>query len=241
MSTPAPRVGVSRRSVLAAVGAGVLVGAWALAFFVPESRHLDTLEAQRAALQASLAADRARLRRVEHEAAYAGQLEAIDARLHRYAPSSAQLYPYIHTISTAARSAHVTITSLNPEGAVAVAGTPYAAVPIAASVKGTYDDLLAFLKELYTLPRLTDVNDLYVSGGGPGSTRTSPLSVSLQLAIFTTQLPAGAATTSSSSSSPAATRSAGPASRPALPACGALRDPFDPTGAPPPAGSPARC
>ena len=26
-----------------------------------------------------------------------------------------------------------------------------------------------------------------------------------------------------------------------LPACGSLRDPFDPTGAPPPAGSPAIC
>lgn len=44
---------------------------------------------------------------------------------------------------------------------------------------------------------------------------------------------------STTTSSPTTTRSHRTAHT--LPACGALRDPFDPTGAPPPAGSPAHC
>lgn len=47
-----------------------------------------------------------------------------------------------------------------------------------------------------------------------------------------------AALTAAGSTTTTTTTTTSPAS---LPACGSLRDPFDPTGSPPPAGSPALC
>ncbi len=178
----------SRKSALALVVIAAILAAWFLAFFRPESHKLQTLGAERSSLQA---ADQARLRRVQSEAAHVTQIRAMDNRLVGYAPSAEGLYTYIHTISSAARAAGVTITSLSASGAVAVTGTTYFAVPITASIKGTYDHVLAFVKGIYTLPRLTDVNSLDVSGGGPGTNRATVLTVGLQLAIFTSENPGG--------------------------------------------------
>jgi Tfp pilus assembly protein PilO len=110
-------------------------------------------------------------------------------RLNGYVPATEKLYTYVQTISHSAKAAGVTITSLAPSTLVAITGTPYSAIPVTASVKGTYDQLLAFIKSLYDLPRLTDVNALSVSGGGPGTNRATVLSASFQLAIFTSQKP----------------------------------------------------
>lgn len=180
---------ISRQGALIVVIVAAVLAAWFLAFFRPESHKLETLDARRTTLQSSVSVDQARLRRVQDEAAHVTQIQAMDNHLVGYAPASEELYTYIHTISDAARSAGVTITSLNAGGIAAVSGTSYSAVPISASIKGTYDHVLAFLKGLYAMPRLTDINNVDVSGGGPGTNRGTVLSVSLQLAIFTSQKP----------------------------------------------------
>lgn len=183
MSKGSRNVKITRRGVLVAVVAIAVVVAWSLAFYLPETHKLQGLDAQQTSLHSIVVADQARLQRVKTEAAHVTQIKAMHQRLEGYVPASPDLYTYIHTISAAAKSAGVTITSLSPGGSVPVTG--YSAIPITASVKGTYDQVVAFLKDLYALPRLTDINDVYISGGGPGTTRSTKLSVTLQLSIFT--------------------------------------------------------
>lgn len=188
MSTGSPaRSTLRRRTVVVGLAVAVAVVVWAFAFFLPQSRRLTALQAERTTLQQTVAQDDARLQHVRTEAHHVNQIAAMYRQLQGDAPATEQLYTYIHTISRAAASAGVSITSLQPNGLAAVSGTSYSAVPITASVKGTYDHVLAFLNAIYRLPRLTDVNTLSISGGGPGSSRGTVLSVSLQLAIFTSQ------------------------------------------------------
>jgi Tfp pilus assembly protein PilO len=187
------RITLTRRAVLVALCVVVLCVAWAFAFYFPQTRKLGTLDRQRTSLEATVAADQARLQELGKEARHVPQMRAMYDQLEGYAPSTEDLYTYVRTISGAAKAAGVKITSLEPGSLSAVTGTGYSAVPITVAVKGTYDHLLAFVEHLYDLPRLTDLNALTVTGGGPGTSRSTMLSASLQLAIFTTHSPTAAA------------------------------------------------
>jgi Tfp pilus assembly protein PilO len=165
----------------------VVVLLWLFVFFKPQTSKLATLESQRTSLQQTLAQDRARLQRVREESHHVGQIQAIDAELRGYVPATEQLYTYIQAISGAGNKASVSITSLEPSTAVAASGSSYTAIPIDAEVKGTYDQLLAFLNAIYNLPRLTDINSVDITGGGPGTNRSTVLSATLDLVIFTSQ------------------------------------------------------
>lgn len=57
------------------------------------------------------------------------------------------------------------------------------------TVKGPYDSLLNLIKSIYSMPRLTDINDLAVKGGGPGTNRSTPLQATLDLVIFSSAQP----------------------------------------------------
>ena len=180
------------RALLVALGVVGVVVAWAIAFYVPEGHKLAALDAQKTTLQSTVTADEARLQQVQREDQHIAQIRAMHDQLDGYVPSTESLYSYIRTISHAAKASGVKITSVAPSALVGVTGTSYTAVPIATSVRGTYDHLLSFIKHLYSLSRLTDVNGLSISGGGPSTGRSTVLSASFQLAIFTSQAPAGA-------------------------------------------------
>jgi Tfp pilus assembly protein PilO len=183
------RVTVTPRAALVALGVVVVVVAWVFAFYLPQTHKLKTLDTLRTTLQSTVATDEAHLQQVKRENHHINQIRAMYDELEGYVPSTENLYTYIRTISRAAKASGVTITSLQPSSLSAVSGTSYSAIPITASVKGTYDHLLAFIKRLYDLPRLTDVNGLSFSGGGPGTNRGTVLSASLELAIYTSQTP----------------------------------------------------
>ena len=189
MSATRTRITITRRSVLVALGVVAVVVAWTLAFYLPQTHKLAALETQKATLASTVATDEVHLQLVRKEDQHISQIRAMYDRLDGYVPAAEDLYSYIRTISRAAKASGVTITSLAPSGLVAVTGTSYSAVPISASVRGTYDHLLSFINHLYDLPRLTDVNGLSISGGGPGTSRGTVLTASLQLAIFTSQTP----------------------------------------------------
>lgn len=191
MSVTPSRIRITPRSALVALGALTVVLAWVFAFYLPQTHKLAALGSQRTSLQATVATDEARLQRVKTEAQHVTQIRAMYDQLEGYVPATENLYAYIHTISSAAKAAGVTITSLQPSALSAASGTGYSAIPITAAVKGTYDHLLAFIKGLYDLPRLTDVNAVTISGGGPGTNRSTVLTASFELAIFTSQKPAG--------------------------------------------------
>ena len=189
MSVSSTRITITRRSVLIALGVIAVLVAWVVAFYLPQTHKLAALDTKRSSLQSTLAADQARLQQLQSEAHHVTEIRAMYNRLNGYAPGTEKLYTYVHTIAHSAKAAGVTITSLAPSTLEAVAGTRYSAIPITASVKGTYDQLLAFIKGLYNLPRLTDVNALSVIGGGPGTNRNTVLTASLELAVFTSQKP----------------------------------------------------
>lgn len=165
----------------------VVVVVWLLAFFLPQGKKLTTLQAEKTSLQQAVTAGEIKLKQLRSESQHTAQIRAMYNSLQSYAPATVDIYTYIQTLSNAAKSAGVSITSLGASTPVAVSGTSYSDIPITATVKGTYDQLLAFIHAVYTLPRLTDVNSLAITGGGPGANRTTILSVNLQLAIFTSQ------------------------------------------------------
>lgn len=182
-------LGVARKpTVLLGIGlALVVVLAWLFAFFEPQTHKLGSLESQKTSLQQAVLADQARLQKVRNESLHVGQIQAEDTKLKGYVPASEDLYTYIQTISSAGNKAGITINSLQPSTVVPATGTTYMAIPIVANIKGTYDQLIAFLSAIYKLPRLTDINGLTISGGGPGTNRSTPLSATLNLVIFTSQ------------------------------------------------------
>lgn len=182
-------LGVIKKPVvlLGAVTLIALVLVWLLAFFSPQSHKLAALQAQKSSLQQTVLQDQARLLRVRAESHHVGQIRAIDTRLQGYVPASEDLYTYIQTLSSAGNRSGVSIVSLEPSLPVPAAGTSYDAVPITANVKGTYDHLVAFISAVYELPRLTDINGLTISGGGPGTNRTTTLTATFDLVIFMSQ------------------------------------------------------
>ena len=189
MSANPVRLRITPRSVLVVLGIVAVIVAWVLAFYLPQTHKLSGLSSERVTLQSTLAADRARLQQLEKEAQHVTEIRAMYNQLDGYAPHTERVYTYIHTLSHTAKRAGVSIGSLQPGPLQTVHSTAYSAIPITASITGTYDQLLAFIKGLYDLPRLTDVNALTISGGGPGTSRGTMLSVILQLAIFTSQKP----------------------------------------------------
>lgn len=173
--------------LIGALALVVVLIVWLLAFFEPESHKLSSLDSQKASLQQDVLLDNAHLQRVRAESHHVGQIQAIDSKLKGYVPANEDLYTYIQTLSKAGNQTGVTITSLQPSALQAASGTSYMAIPITADIRGTYDHLVAFLKAIYDLPRLTDVNSVTIDGGGPGTNRATDLSATLNLAIFTSQ------------------------------------------------------
>lgn len=170
--------------VLGALIAVVAVVVWLLAFFVPQGHKLSHLRSKEASLRAALTADEAQLQRLRLEQKHAPQIETLYQQLQAYAPATEQIYTYVTVINTAAKQAGVTLASLAPGSPSSVSGTVYEEVPIGVNISGTYDHILNFVKVLYALPRLTDIESLSVTGGGPGTSRGSVLTASFQCLIF---------------------------------------------------------
>lgn len=173
--------------LLSALGLVAVILVWVLLFFVPQSHKLTSLESKKTALQQALVQDNARLLRVRSESHHVGQIETLYKQLKGYAPQTGDLYTYIQTLSGAGKAAGVSITTLQASPLQSVTGSPYSAIPIDAEVKGTYDHMLSFIKAVYALPRLTDINSISLSGGGPGTNRSTTLSATMDLVIFTSQ------------------------------------------------------
>lgn len=175
--------------VLGIAGIVAVAAVWAFVFFLPQSRKLTTLQQEKISLDATVSKDNARLQRLRAEQHHVGEIRAMYRSLESYIPPTEELYTYVHTIAAAAKAAGVTVASLNPGQLAPVTGTPYSAIPVTAMVKGTFAHIKAFLRNVYRLPRLTDVNSLTLSGGGPHMAPTSPVSATFQLAIFSRAKP----------------------------------------------------
>ncbi len=162
---------------------------WLIAFFLPQGKKLSTLSAQEQHLQAEVTAGQAKVAALKQEALHTPQLQAMSQQLNTYVPSTAGSYAYITTMSNTAAAAKVTITSLSPGSVTPVTGSSFSSIPFTVTVTGTYDELLTFIQDIYALPRLTQINTVSITGGGPQTNRGTPLNMTASLMIFTTQKP----------------------------------------------------
>ena len=188
MTSSSPTVTTLRqpKAMLAIAGALVVVLAWLMAFFIPQGHKLSSLQAQEQSLQSQVDAGNARVAQLRIESQHSAQIAAMVKKLQGYAPATSDI-SYIALLSNTAKAAGVTVTSIGPGVAVPVQGSSYQSIPIAATVKGPYDNLLAFIQAVYSLPRLTDIDSLNISGGGSKANRGTPLTATLQMQIFTSQ------------------------------------------------------
>jgi type IV pilus assembly protein PilO len=175
----------NRTTLLVIGGLLLLIIIWLVAFFLPQGSKLSKLSAQEQTLQAQVTAGNAKVAALKKEALNTPELEAISQQLTTYVPPNAGVYTYITTMSNTATAANVSIVSLLPGSPVATAGSEFASIPFTVAVKGTYDELLTFIQDVYALPRLTTINSIAITGGGPQTNRSTELAMTADLTIFT--------------------------------------------------------
>jgi Tfp pilus assembly protein PilO len=188
MNRPSPEVLQmmrQRKVLLPALGVLLIALIWVIAVFDPQGHKLASVNASVQTAQNQQYALQARLDRLKIYSKESAQFEALASRLSTAVPSSTGVYDYITALSNAASSAGLKIQSIAP--APAVASGNVAAIPVVVSATGTYSQTLAFIEDLYALPRLTVIEQLSITGGGDGTSRSTTLTDEFNLDIFATR------------------------------------------------------
>ncbi len=172
-----------QRRVLFAIGiALVVLLIWLLAVFNPEGHKLAAVNDSVQQAQSQQNALDARLAQLKAYSKESATFQALSSRLSSAVPATSDLYNYITEISNAASATGVSVQNVNPQTPVSEGNV--AVIPLTVSVKGTYDQTLAFMKALYALPRLTVISSVQISGGGNNTSRSTPLSGEFDIDIF---------------------------------------------------------
>lgn len=171
-----------RKIMIGAVVALVIILIWFVAIFNPEGHKLASVNGSVQSAQTEQTELQARLAQLKRYSSESTALQALGAKLDAAVPSTDDVYNYVTVISDAANSTGVKVSSINPstpttQGSLAV-------IPVTISVTGTYSQILHFLDALYSLPRLTVIYQVSLSGGGSGSNRGSVLTASFSASIF---------------------------------------------------------
>jgi Tfp pilus assembly protein PilO len=182
----------NRTMLLIIAGTLVVLLIWFVAYFSPSGKKLDSVNAQTQSAQTEQSELNAQLTRLRTYANQAGALIQLSDRLTAALPTTIDIYDYITALSNAAGSTGVNIQSISPSAPASAPGK-VTVIPVEVTVQGDYDQMLAFMKALYALPRLTVIQSVQLSGGGANTNRGTQLSASFDLDIFAL---AGAPTTS---------------------------------------------
>jgi Tfp pilus assembly protein PilO len=178
------------RILVPIVIATLIVLIWMVAFFLPEGKKIDNLKTQQAKLQAQVTAGDAKIRRLSHTYQHSAQLGILQNQLNSTVPSTSDAYNYVQALSTVAKSSGVHLTSVSITSGGGKTLTGLVQLPVSMSVLGTYDQILTLIKNIYALPRLTDVEGITLNGGGPGTNRSTQLNANLSLLAFSVSKPA---------------------------------------------------
>jgi Tfp pilus assembly protein PilO len=175
--------GLRNRTMMLVIGGSLLVLLiWFVGYFSPSAKQLAAIKTQTQTAtteQAQLNAQLARLRAYSNET---GELALLSDRLGAALPPTTDIYDYITALSNAGGAAGVKIQSIDP-GTPTVGGQ-VSVISVSISTTGNYDQTLAFIKDLYALPRLTVITSVQIDGGGAGTTRSAPLQATYSLDIF---------------------------------------------------------
>jgi len=177
------------KTMVAVAVAAVIVIVWLLAYFLPAGSKISTLNTETAAIQTEITAENAKLAAIRHTGKSIAMLRAMKASLGAYVPSTIGIYDYVDQLSATVAKSQMALTTVTPGADTPISGSPYTTVGVELTVKGTYDHLLSLITNLYAMPRLTVITTLTISGGGPGTNRSTPLDATLDLDTFTTAKP----------------------------------------------------
>ncbi|MHB8220923.1 MAG: type IV pilus inner membrane component PilO [Acidimicrobiales bacterium] len=172
----------------------VVVLIWLFAFFLPQGSKISKLNAQVQTLQQKVTQGNAKIAVLKKDSQTEPKLAAQLAKLKQYVPATPGVYNYITTITATVKASGAKLTTISPspEAPAPSAGAFYD-IPVQLSVTGTYDQILKLVTEIYSLPRLTVIPTMQISGGGVGTNRSTNLVASMHLETFTTYKPAGPA------------------------------------------------
>jgi len=183
------------RVFLSVAGALLFLIIWALAYFLPQGSKVTSLKAQEATLQSQVAQGNAKVLKLRHTYQHATQIKAEESKLNSAVPATSDAYNYVQALSSAAAAAGVHLTSIEISAGTSPSTTSTSGgkksstvsvspIPLALMAKGTYDQILSLIAAIYQLPRLTDINELSINGGGPKADRSTVLTVNLTLSAF---------------------------------------------------------
>jgi len=179
--------------LVAIVVALVVVVVWLLAFFLPQGSKLSKLDTQETALRQQVQQGNARVAALQREALTAPKLQAELAKLKAYVPATPDefTYPSILKAAVSAAGAHFVSVTIGSEALPVAGSSPgsFTVIPVTLDVTGTYDQLLSLVTRIYALPRLTDIPTMDITGGGPGTNRSTALTADLGLQTFTSAKP----------------------------------------------------
>ncbi len=177
---------LGNRTVLITIMAGlVVILVWLLAFFVPQGKHLSRLTTQRQNLQGEEASLEAKLQLLRATSRATPQLLQLQAKFGAMIPATADMYNYISQMAGTAAQSGVGLVSMTPSSNGApVSGTNLLSYPITVVVSGSYASTLNFMNALYAMPRLTVIDGVSISGGGPGSSKAAPLTSTFTLTVY---------------------------------------------------------
>jgi Tfp pilus assembly protein PilO len=114
----------------------------------------------------------------------------MQATLSGLIPTTPDFYDYITLMSNTTAAAGVHLVSITPStSGTPITGTDLEAIPVILSTSGTYDSTLGLIKAIYALPRLTTINSMAITGGGPGTNRSTLLDETFSLTIYSSARP----------------------------------------------------
>jgi Tfp pilus assembly protein PilO len=220
--------------ILAIVVAVVILIVWLLVFLLPSNSKISSYRAQLPQLQAKQAQLNAEVEKLQKIAAGQGPLTAKLAQLATAVPPASDdnaNLNYLHSIYATEAQAGVTQLTISEISAPASAQTStIVAIPITLSIQGTYDQGVIFMKLLYNLPRLTTISSVDMTGGGPESSRSTPLDMSISADIYAnTSASAPAVPANLPAGTPSTSQATGTLPQCSTPTQPTPRDPLDPT------------
>ncbi len=183
----------SRPVMITIIVALVVMLVWLVAFFLPEGSKASKLNAEVHQLDQQVSQQNAKLTLLRKTSKATPQLLAMLAQDQAYVPSQPDVLsgpsPFVDLIDATATKTGIKLSSISPGSVTAIPGLTYSGIPVTVAVSGTYDSLLSFIKAMYALSRLTTIGTISVSGGGITTNRSTNLTASLAMQIYTTAKP----------------------------------------------------
>lgn len=183
----------------------IVVVAWYLIGFRPESHRLASIKSQTASMQQSIPGLQAHLTSLQHEKALLSKRKALLAQYRKAIPTKADPADLIDQVRDLAKDSKVTLKSLSPQppsssasgsSTSASGATGVSTLQASVQVEGTYNEVISFVDGLYKLPRLVEVTSIQMSGGAAGAgggaragAPSAQVQASLQIEAFTTAAP----------------------------------------------------